>query len=582
MNSLSSGTEDITADTGQTFGTSISLAVGVPSPLYTNQTVTYVSGASYTSDVSYQTSSQTYTFSKNGNIQITPDISCSFSGSTSITYNLASYSGNAIPSWVTISSSTGQLTITTPNPAVNTDYPFYISSTISGVTGAVNKLITITISSWIVSNWQVCQATDVAIWTACTSGYTLSSNSWSLTPTSTNSPSTTSPTSPANSSTSNNSTSSSINDNFDLKITAQVSKNLIVASFIASSVSLLISNTSMASSISTIWLVINQVQLFFLLFLTRAFIPDQIKEVIIGMDFLLNPFDTIYIFNPQFYGDLLDKLYYEVDNPELKHLKIKSLSTIYNSFSIISGGIFIVILHVIIYFINKWTSNWVNDGRCSKLKLVLKFIMRKAYEIMTFAIYIRFTLELSQFLIVSSISEIWSFDTSGELRVISIAFAIIVLLFYIIVIIMLFLFAISSYREIEGEHNKLSELVSGLKPNRKERFYVAILMARRLIFIIILLVFSFISSKTVIGILVALQVPYIIYLIFIRPFKEMDSTIVELVNEFIFLALLVSLIIFNSESNWTPGLAQVFVQAIWFNSIMSAIITISKSKLMIL
>ena len=470
MNSLSSGTEDITADTGQTFGTSTSLAVGVPSPLYTNQTVTYVSGASYTSDVSYQTSSQTYTFSKNGNILITPDISCSFSGSTSITYSLASYSGNAIPSWVTISSSTGQLTITTPNPAVNTDYPFYISSTISGVTGAVNKLITITISSWTVSNWQVCQATNVAIWTTCNSGYTLSSNSWSLTPASTNSPSTTSPANPANSSTTNNSTSSSINNNFDLKITAQVSKNLIVASFIASSVSLLISNTSMASSISTIWLVINQVQLFFLLFLTRAFIPEQIKEVIIGMDFLLNPFDTIYIFNPQFYGDLLDKLYYEVDNPELKHLKIKSLSTIYNSFSIISGGIFIIILHVIIYFINKWTSNWVNDGRCSKLKLVLKFIIRKAYEIMTFAIYIRFTLELSQFLIVSSISEIWSFDTSGELRVISIAFAIIVLFFYIIFIIMLFLFAISSYREIEGEHNKLSELVRDSNQIEKKDF----------------------------------------------------------------------------------------------------------------
>ena len=422
MNSLSAGTEDITANTGQTFGTITSLAVGVQSLLYTNQTVTYVSGVSYTSDVSYQTSSQTYTFSKNGNILITPDISCSFSGSTSITYSLASYNGNAISSWVAISSSTGQLTITTPNPAVNTDYPFYISSTISGVTDSVNKLITITISSWTVSNWQVCQATNIAIWTACNSGYTLSSNSWSLTLASTNSASTTSPTSPANSSTSNNSTSSSINDNFDLKITAQVSKNLIVASFIASSVSLLISNISMASSVSTIWLMIDQIQLFFLLFLTRAFIPDQIKEVIIGMNFLLNPFDTIYIFNPQFYGDLLDKLYYEVVNPELKYFNIESLSTVYNSFSIVSGGIFIVTLHVIIYFINKWTSKWENDGRCSKLKWVLKFIIKKAYEIMTFAIYIRYILELSQFLIASSISEIWSFDTSWELRVISIVF----------------------------------------------------------------------------------------------------------------------------------------------------------------
>ena len=78
MNSLSTRTEDITVDTGQTFDTVTFLAVGIPSPLYTNQTVTYVSDESYTSDVSYQTSSQTITFDKNENILITQNISCSF------------------------------------------------------------------------------------------------------------------------------------------------------------------------------------------------------------------------------------------------------------------------------------------------------------------------------------------------------------------------------------------------------------------------------------------------------------------------------------------------------------------------
>ena len=132
---------------------------------------------------------------------------------------------------------------------------------------------------------------------------------------------------------------------------------------------------------------------------------------------------------------------------------------------------------------------------------------------------------------VSSISEIYSFDTSGYLRIISVVFAIIVFTFFVIVIVSLFIFAFSIYKEIEGEHNKLSELISGLKPNKKERLYVAILMARRLFFIMILIFSGSLSSQIVIGMLIAFQTPYLIYLFLIRPFKEMDTTIIELSNE---------------------------------------------------
>ena len=41
MNLLTSGTEDIVADSGQTIGAVITQSVSTPSPAYTNQTVTY-------------------------------------------------------------------------------------------------------------------------------------------------------------------------------------------------------------------------------------------------------------------------------------------------------------------------------------------------------------------------------------------------------------------------------------------------------------------------------------------------------------------------------------------------------------
>ena len=562
MNALASGTEDIVADSGQTIGAVTSQTV--TSASYTNVTVTYVAGANYNSDISYYTSSQTYIYGKNTYVQVIPDLTCSTSGGTSITYSLASYNGNAIPAWITINSSTGQLSITTPSPSTNTDYSFYISSTISGVSSAVYKLMTISISGCTTSNWLICQSTDVSTWTTCNSGYTLSSGQWSINSSSQNTPS------------SQNSPSSSINDNENLKIDSEVSKNFVITAFIVSCVALVVSNILFSTSMSSIWVMINQVQLYFLLFLTRAFIPDQIKNVIIGMDFWLNPFDTIPLFNPKFYGELLSKLYFKVDNPELSNFKINSASTIYNAFSIISWFIFTAILHIIFYVLHRSSSSWRIEGRWAKLKRLLKYIFKKIFEILTFAIYIRYILELSQFFMVSSISEIYSFDTSGYLKIISVVFAIIVLAFFAIVTVFLFLFAFSSYKEIEGEHNKLSELISGLKPNRKERFYVAILMTRRLIFIMVLIFSYSFSSQIVIGMLIAFQAPYLIYIFLIRPFKEMDTTIIELANELIFIVLLITLIILNSERDWTPLIAHIYMQAICFSSFISSVIVAGK------
>ena len=493
-----------------------------------------------------------------------PDLTCSTTGITSITYSLASYNGNVIPAWITINSSTGQLSITTPSPSTNTDYSFYISSTISGVSSAVNKLMTISISGCTTSNWLICQPTDVSTWTTCNSGYTLSSGQWSIISSS------------QSSSSSQNSASSSINDNENLKIDSEVSKNFVITAFIISCSILVVSNTLFSTSMSSIWVMINQIQLYFLLFLTRAFIPDQIKKVIIGMNFWLNPFPIIPPFDPQFYGELLNKLYFNVDNPELSYFKINSASTIYNAFSIISWLIFTAILHILFYVLHRSSSNWSTEGRWAKLKRMLKYIFKKIFEILTFAIYIRYILELSQFFMVSSISEIYSFDTSGYLRIISVVFAIIVLVFFTIVTVSLFLFAFSSYKEIEGEHNKLSELISGLKPNRIERFYVSFLMTRRLIFIMVLIFSGSLSSQIVIGMLIAFQAPYLIYLFLIRPYKEMDTTIIELLNEWIFIILLITLIILNSERDWTPLLAHIYMQVICFNSLMSSVVVSGK------
>ena len=147
MNLLSSGTEDIVADSGQIIGVVTTQAVTAPSPAYTNLTVTYVPGTSYTSDVSYLTADQTINVMENSAAQIQPDLPCSISGSTSITFSTANYMASTVPSWIAINSVSGILSINAPEVSLDTEYDFYINSAVSGVSIPVQKLIKLIITS---------------------------------------------------------------------------------------------------------------------------------------------------------------------------------------------------------------------------------------------------------------------------------------------------------------------------------------------------------------------------------------------------------------------------------------------------
>ena len=198
MSILSSGTDDILPQTGLTQGSTSSQSVTSSSA--STIAVTYVAGTSYSSDVYYQTSAQIFTYSKNSNVQVTPDLSWSSSGSTTISYSTASYNGISAPSWITLNSITGQLAILAPDLPTNTDFSFYVSSTITGVTGNINKLVTISVvGSWTASNWQTWSSMSGSTWVTWKSGYSLSSGSW-ITSTSSASSGTSSPSNQQNSS----------------------------------------------------------------------------------------------------------------------------------------------------------------------------------------------------------------------------------------------------------------------------------------------------------------------------------------------------------------------------------------------
>ena len=165
------------------------------------------------------------------------------------------------------------------------------------------------------------------------------------------------------------------------------------------------------------------------------------------------------------------------------------------------------------------------------------------------------------------------------LRTISLIIAFISLVVNILLIKIMFLLSISSYKLIEGNHNKLGEIFTGLKTQNKFRIYTPILMTRRMIYVLILISIISISSKIVIGILSAIQIGYEVYILYLRPFSRVKDNIIEILLETYFLVLLFGLIFLNASSDWSSFIISAYMWIIASSNMVVLLITLSKQKL---
>ena len=125
-------------------------------------------------DYYLKTKAETYSLLESTSSTEMPDLSCSFSGSTSITFSIADYNTQA-PSWVTINSSSGQLSISSPSVSADTTFSFYINSAVASVSAPVQKLISMTVLNWAVEFCISCSSSPsiCSIWST---GYNLTAS----------------------------------------------------------------------------------------------------------------------------------------------------------------------------------------------------------------------------------------------------------------------------------------------------------------------------------------------------------------------------------------------------------------------
>ena len=178
---------------------------------------------------------------ENSTTQILPDLPCSVAGSTSISFSIANYITSTVPSWVSIDSVSGNLSINAPEVSFDTEHDFYINSAVSGVSTPIQKLIRLVITNCAAKNWKKCISTNNSTCETCVSGYVLTSGVWEI----------------LKNTTSQSSKITSENAKALSKTTTSVVTAIIGIAVLAS-----IMNTA---SITNVWMTINQLQLFFIL-----------------------------------------------------------------------------------------------------------------------------------------------------------------------------------------------------------------------------------------------------------------------------------------------------------------------------
>ena len=161
------------------------------------------------------------------------------------------------PAWVIIDSISGTLAITTPEVDLDTDYYFYIDSTISGVTSKIQKLIKLSILNCTSSKCQKCSNTNSSTCEIWKSGYNLVSGSWSA---------------PI--------------QNSVVEVASKAAQTLstVTTSVVAANVGVTVFTSLLSTvSIASLWMTINQLQLFFALYFPYIYL-------------LLNYFNNSFIY----------------------------------------------------------------------------------------------------------------------------------------------------------------------------------------------------------------------------------------------------------------------------------------------
>ena len=318
-------------------------------------------------------------------------------------------------------------------------------------------------------------------------------------------------------------------------------------------------------------------KLFYLLLLTRAYIPKDVQTVIEGSDFASNIYKYFPINKLSIFQSFLRKFEFDLTNQSLEPLGINYDSTFANISSVLVCTFLMILISLLTYFIRKLAYRCRESQRCSWGTKTQYWIVDKLYRMMVLGYFIRNGLEMSQFILISSFNEIYQWSTTDFYRLFSFIFSISMILIFMLIVIFILYLTFSAYRLNEREHNLFEEFFRGIQQNKIHKFYVTLLLLRRFLFVILLITWLFISSRNLTIVFSIIQVLYILSLLYLRPYEETKGNLIEILNEIYFGFLVIFLAVVNTEDKWNSTKTNTYMWVLVSNTFVVLVIVLGKN-----
>jgi hypothetical protein len=287
-------------------------------------------------------------------------------------------------------------------------------------------------------------------------------------------------------------------------------------------------------------------QLLLLILVTGAYVPRYIWKFIKEFRFAMFSSEILQLTAIPGIGHFLDLLNESQDDRGLDDINIFSESALVVNFTMLIGVAIFALLH---FFLKLYIQKFVNQENEGKwFNKVLVGLM----NIMTFSFYIRVTIVVFQVLLLSSLSEIYAFEThdTGSVLSLIIAFGI-----FSACLAFLGFFTIHFAKSSNDSSKTYDELYRGLKDNKASKSYDLVSLSRKTLLIFIIVFIQEADPEVIVALMCVTQLVFLVWLCYLRPFKELQNNIVEIVNESVF-ALLLIIFCFNSKgSDWTDETA---------------------------
>jgi cysteine-rich repeat protein len=327
------------------------------------------------------------------------------------------------------------------------------------------------------------------------------------------------------------------------------------------------------SSPSGLWQVMNMMQLFMMLVLLGVYLPTPIKDMITSSSYFSLSFEVPFIEQIYGIGSFLTWIDFNNENSTLKSVGVQSGSTFRNVLSQLLTLLLIIMIHLLVIALRKCDP----ENIYSSWPKWVKYIGQKIFRLFTFAIYIRLLMQYSQFMLISSLSEIYAFNIESTPHLVSLCLACLVLLLLATFFLISARFWYERVTQLNYESDTwFRELFSGLKKTKFGTSYNLLILLRRT-YLISWIIWC--RSMPLILYLIGatlLQLMHACLIAIIRPFEKVKDNIVEIVNEFLFTVLMGGIVYFHKKSIWSKSSISAYLYLMMFPGLFVFFISICK------